>query len=191
MKKILTDVDGVLLDWESSFHKWMKLKGYSKVKQNEYNIKLSFDWNEEDDHHDIVREFNSSAWMGYLDPHKDAVDGVQRLWLAGYEFDVITSMSSDPYAQELRKMNLKRYFGAHFMKRFVSLDCGADKDEILKEYEGTGYWWIEDKPENCDAGLAVGLRPILIDHLHNRWYDNPNVIRVTDWNQLVNVILED
>jgi hypothetical protein len=28
-------------------------------------------------------------------------------------------------------------------------------------------FWIEDKPENVEAGMKVGLRGILIDHEHN------------------------
>jgi len=39
-KVILTDVDGVLLDWEYSFNAWMNKHGYEVVpgKENEYNV---------------------------------------------------------------------------------------------------------------------------------------------------------
>mgnify|MGYP002860742132 CR=1 FL=1 len=191
MKKILTDCDGVLLDWELAFHEWMRSKGYSKVNEGVYGVKLAYELDDEIDHHDIVREFNTSAWMGWLEVYRDAFKGVQDLWLAGYKFDVITSMSRDPYAIKLREMNLHDKFGPYFMDRFVSLDTAEDKDEALSEYKDTGLWWVEDKPENCDAGLRAGLRPILIDHLHNRWYDNPEVIRVSGWSEIASLVLED
>ena len=30
-KIILTDCDGVLLDWEDAFHQWMQTQGHNKV----------------------------------------------------------------------------------------------------------------------------------------------------------------
>jgi FMN phosphatase YigB (HAD superfamily) len=41
MKKILTDCDGVLLDWETAFHDWMVNKGYSKVVHDTYNLDVA------------------------------------------------------------------------------------------------------------------------------------------------------
>lgn len=190
MKKILTDCDGVLLDWESSFHTWMVSKGYSKVVHDTYNLAVAYDL-PADSKHDIVREFNDSAWMCCLPVLRDARSGVAQLFDAGYEFDVITSLSLDPYARSLRKQNLDDHFGIDPWAELICLDTGADKDDALAHYKDSGFWWIEDKPENCDAGLRAGLRPILIDHLHNRWYNNPDVIRVNDWAELVGVVLND
>ena len=188
MKKILTDVDGVLLDWESTFHEWMSNKGYSKVVNGTYDLDISYNLHK-DNKHDLVREFNDSAWMCCLPVLRDARSGVARLVDAGYEFDVITSLSIDPYAKVLRQQNLDLHFGKDPWAELVCLDTGADKDEALAVYKDSRLWWIEDKPENCDAGLRAGLCPILIDHLHNRWYDNPDVIRVYTWKELCEVIL--
>jgi len=190
MKKILTDCDGVLLDWESAFHDWMVEKGYSKVVHGTYNLAVAYDL-PTDSKHDIVREFNDSAWMCCLPVLRDADQGVAKLFDHGYRFDVITSLSLDPYAKKLRWMNLDTHLGSDAFDELICLDTGADKDDALAVYKDSGLWWIEDKPENCDAGLRAGLRPILIDHLHNRWYNNPDVIRVKDWAELVEVVLND
>ena len=190
MKKILTDCDGVLLDWESAFHDWMVEKGYSKVVHGTYNLAVAYDL-PTDSKHDIVREFNDSAWMCCLPVLRDADQGVAKLFDYGYRFDVITSLSLDPYAKKLRWMNLDTHLGSDAFDELICLDTGADKDDALAVYKDSGLWWIEDKPENCDAGLRAGLRPILIDHLHNRWYNNPDVIRVKDWAELVEVVLND
>ena len=190
MKKILTDCDGVLLDWEAAFHTWMKEKGYSKVVDGTYDLSVAYDL-PADNKHDIVREFNDSAWMCCLPVLRDARSGVAQLVDSGYGFDVITSLSLDPYAKKLRQQNLDDHFGRDPWLSLICLDTGADKDDALAVYKDSGLWWIEDKPENCDAGLRAGLRPILIDHLHNRWYNNPDVIRVKDWAELVEVVLND
>lgn len=188
MKKILTDCDGVLLDWETPFHQWMKQKGYSQVKSGIYNLAemYAIDASEK---HDVVREFNESAWMCCLPALRDARSGVLKLAEAGYTFDVITSLSLDPYAKRLRQLNLDMHFGKDPWDNLICLDTGADKDDALAEYKDSGLWWIEDKPENCDAGLRAGLRPILIDHAHNRFYENSQVVRVKTWGELCEVVL--
>jgi FMN phosphatase YigB (HAD superfamily) len=188
MKKILTDCDGVLLDWETAFHDWMVNKGYSKVVHDTYNIDIAYAI-PKTEKRDLVREFNESAWMVDLPVLRDAEEGFARLAMAGYRFDCITSLSTDPHAKTLRAINLNRHFGSDAFDELVCLDTGADKDDALEKYADTGLWWIEDKPENCDTGLKFGLRPILIDHPHNRWYDNPNVVRVRTWKELADIVL--
>ena len=37
MKKILTDVDGVLVNWEDAFTSWMSKRNYSVVQPEVYN----------------------------------------------------------------------------------------------------------------------------------------------------------
>ena len=187
MKKILTDCDGVLLDWEGPFHEWMIKKGYTKIKHCIYNLAEAYGIPKEDKH-DIVREFNESAWMCCLPVLRDSRTGVATLVDAGYRFDCITSLSTDPYAKKLRWENLHTHFGKDAFDNLICLDTGADKDDALDKYE-PGHWWIEDKPENCDTGLKYGLKPILIDHPHNQWYQNPAVVRVKNWRELCEVIL--
>jgi hypothetical protein len=189
MKKILTDCDGVLLDWETPFHQWMKDREYNQVRADSYHIHMMYDHLAQDEAKRLVKEFNNSAWMGFLPTFRDADEGIAKLFNHGYRFDVITSLSLDPYAKNLRWINLDNNLGGDAFDELVCLDTGADKDDALKQYAGTGYWWIEDKPENCDTGLKFGLKPILIDHSHNQWYSNPNVIRVKDWQEICEVIL--
>lgn len=191
MKKILTDCDGCLLDWESAFHSWMKEKGYDKVDATSYHIHVMYEHLARDEAKRLVKEFNDSAWMCCLPIFRDADHGVSTLFEHGYRFDVITSLSLDPYAKKLRWMNLDDRLGDDAFDQLICLDTGADKDDALAEYAGTGYWWIEDKPENCDTGLKFGLRPILIDHPHNQWYDNPTVVRVNNWKEIVELILNE
>lgn len=191
MKKILTDCDGVLLDWETAFHNWMRDKGHQQNAKDNYHIHIMYPHLAQDEAKRLVTEFNNSAWMCCLPVFRDADEGVGVLFNHGYRFDVITSLSLDPYAKKLRWSNLYAHLGTDAFDELICLDTGADKYDALSVYEGTGYWWIEDKPENCDTGLNFGLRPILIDHAHNQWYENPNVIRVKNWAEIVDVILNE
>ena len=187
-KIILTDCDGVLLDWEAAFIEWMESKGYEKKVEAVYDISKAFGIEKKLGKR-LVKEFNESAWMGYLKAFRDARSGVGRLYEAGYRFHCITSLSLDKKAQRLRLMNLENIFGKGVFKELVCLDTGADKDEALAEYEGSGFYWVEDKTENAICGLKFGLKPILISHAHNADCDNDDVVVAQDWEQIANTIL--
>jgi len=188
-KVILTDCDGVLLNWEASFTTWMAQKGYNKVDADEYDVAKSYGLSKAESKL-LVRQFNESAWMRYLPALRDARSGVAKLIEAGYEFVCITSLSLDENAKKARVRNLQAIFGEDVftMENVVCLDTGADKDEALAEYAGLGLWWIEDKTENAKLGVAMGLNTILVNHGHNQDCDNTNIKRVANWAEIVSIV---
>ena len=68
-KIIVTDVDGVLLNWEDAFQIWMEHQGFEKVKKHKfiYNAAEQFGLSIEDGKK-WVRIFNQSAAIGFLPP---------------------------------------------------------------------------------------------------------------------------
>lgn len=190
MKKILTDCDGVILNWESAFHEWITARGYDKIVHNTYDLSVAYGI-QQHRAHDVVREFNNSAWMGWLKPFRDAQTGVAQLFDNGYRFHVITSLSNDPYAKQLRWINLDEQFGADTFDDLTCLDTGAEKHHELEPYRDSGLWWIEDKWENAVLGADMGLRSIIIDHPHNSMENDPRITRVTSWSEIVDLVLMD
>ena len=188
-KVILTDCDGVLLNWEASFTTWMAQKGYNKVNADVYEMEVAYGITKEESK-PLVRQFNESAWMGYLPALRDSRSGVAKLVESGYEFVCITSLSLDENAKKARVKNLQTVFGEDVfnMENVVCLDTGADKDEALALYAGLGLYWIEDKSENAELGTSLGLQSILINHGHNKDCDNPNIERVANWADIVSII---
>ena len=186
---ILTDVDGVLLEWENHFTKWMISRGY-KLKDNfvsEYNMQKRF----EDHNLNIkteIREFNKSAWMGTQPPMPESQTWVKLLHAEGWTFIPISSQTSDIPAQELRKRRLEELFGEYAFYNFHILETGQDKDDVLAEFHGTGLWWIEDKWTNAYAGLKYGLKPLIIDHPYNREYSHPDITRVNNWQDIHKIV---
>jgi hypothetical protein len=167
-KLILTDVDGVLLNWEYAFNIWMQRHGYKLGKNaNSYDMGERYDLTDKKKR-ELVKFFNESAAIGYLPPLRDAIHYVRKLHeKQGYVFHILTALSDDHQAQELRRQNLQKLFGETVFEKFVYCDTGADKDEILEPYCGSGLIWIEDKVENAELGLELGLDSILIEHGHN------------------------
>lgn len=191
-KIILTDADGVLLDWEYAFDVYMRQHGFNKQEgsQFKYNIGKRYGIDNEQGKK-LIKIFNESAHMGFLPPLRDAMYYVKRLHEEhGYVFHCITSLSKDDNACELRRMNLRKLFGKTAFEKFVFLDTGADKDEALEPYRGSGLWWIEDKITNCEVGLDLGLKPLLVEHGHNMDYVNPSIPRVKNWKEIYEQIVQ-
>ena len=190
-KVILTDADGVLLDWEYAFHIYMTQHGFSKKPGGELKYKTTKRYGiDEEQSMRLVKIFNESAHMGFLPALRDSMYYVKRLHEEyGYVFHCITSMSRDENAMKLREMNLKKLFGETAFEKFIFLDTSADKDEVLKAYEGTGCWWIEDKILNAQAGLNLGLMPLLMEHGHNMDYEDPAIPRVKNWREVFETIV--
>lgn len=186
---ILVDCDGVLLDWKYKFEKWL-LYNHSglRIKDDEYNITERYGFSDENYARSLVRTFNESAKIAFVPPHKDAIRYVKKLHNNhGYVFHAITSQSSDPEAQKLRIYNLENLFGKTTFERYTILDCGADKTEALKEYKGSGYYWIEDKYANAVIGRDLGLSPLLMSFRHNKQFTD--IRRVEDWKEIYNIII--
>lgn len=170
-KVILTDIDGVVLDWEEGFSVWMEHHGHDTVEgfkefyaiHERYGVAANVGKK-------LVEQFNSSAAIGFLPPLRDAQYYIKKLHEKHkYQFIAVTSLSSDPYAQKLRERNLAKLFGENAFLDVICLDCGADKDDalmdLLEKYEGC--YWIEDKVMNAELGASLGYDTFLMEHGHN------------------------
>lgn len=187
---ILVDCDGVLLNWEYAFAIWMESHGFESVPGGELNYDIGERYNiSHEQGRKLIKMFNESAAIGFLPPLRDAMYYVKRLHEEhGYVFHCITSLSTDPNAQKLRKMNLDKLFGDTVFEKIVCLPTGADKHEALEPYRDSGCWWIEDKPENAEVGYAVGLKSLIIEHGHNMHYYNEHITIVKNWRDVYQII---
>ena len=196
---ILTDVDGVLLEWENHFTEWMLQRSYfddrgKKVypytlldnKENTYEMAERFGLTIPQIRKEI-REFNKSAWMANQAPMPGSQTWVKLLHAEGWTFVPITSQTSDIPAQEIRKRRLEELFGDIFYNYHI-LDTGADKDDVLAEFHGTKLYWIEDKPKNAQIGLNFGLKVLLYNHPYNQDFNHPEITRVNNWEEIHKII---
>lgn len=188
-KLILTDSDGVLLDWEWAFSVYMQERGYTLApgSKTSYSLHLHYNELEAKDTAAVVKQFNESAAIGFLPALRDSAYYVKRLYEEhGYRFRVITSLSLDKNAKKLREMNLNKLFG-DAIEQVICLDTGADKDDALAPYKDSGLFWIEDKYENAQCGHNLGLRSILVEHGHNFHY-TPAYPVVKNWKEIYEII---
>lgn len=187
IKKIITDCDGVLLDWAFAFDVWMSEQGYEKTPNsfNEYQQTLRYGISEEEALN-CVKRFNESGAVGFLPPFRDSQEYVKKLALQGWKFDVVSSLHIDKYAQKLRAENLKHLFGDVFDHIDCSLDFTKSKLSYLKNrYENTNFYWIEDSISHATSGQQIGLKSIIMDHSYNK---NWNGMRVKNWKEIYEVV---
>lgn len=196
MKKlVLIDGDGVVLNWDDPFEWWAKrkygilkdetAKEYTGGVYGRYHLTFAnhphLSWME------LVAEFNASDDCANLPPLRDSIRYIKELHEChGYVFQVITAFSLSPYLQRRRIENLKRYFGTAIAGvEFADL-CG-DKTHLLKQYEGAGIPWVEDKLSNAEIGMNMGLDAYLMMHSYN-YRDalkmDPKIIPVADWSDM-------
>ena len=187
-KIILTDCDGVLLDWEAKFEVFAKRLGYN-FKANyssTYSIGDQLGITHEESH-DLIAKFNSCSDFESLGPWRDAKPVVQKLAEEGWRFIVITTAGDHPWTHGLRWSNLERVFGENVFKSLHVLPMHGDKGVELVNYKDSGYLWIEDKADNAELGFKYGLRPVLMNAPYNMSY-NANMPRVNTWEDIYRII---
>ena len=181
---ILTDCDGVLVDWLYAFDMWMGRKGFKKIHEEVYDLHECYDI-EKNECKKLVRFFNESAAVADMPPLRDAIKYVKKLHEEkGYVFHCITSLSLDHHAAKLREKNIRALFGETAFEKIICLDTGADKDEALMPYLDSGCIFVEDKPENAVVGAKMGLTALLIEHHHSVDFVADDVIKVKNWKEI-------
>lgn len=185
-KVILTDIDGVMLNWEEAFHIWMEHQGH--VNDHKYRfsyyIEDRFGVSREEGMR-MVRIFNQSAAIGFLPALRDSQYYVTGLVNDGYRFLAVTSLGLDPHAISLRERNLRKQFGKKAFLDIICLDTAAPKEQILSQMatEYPGNVWIEDKVENADVGVKLGLDSLIMEHAFNMDYQGPAKL-MKNWKEI-------
>lgn len=187
---ILTDVDGVLLNWEHAFTRWIEEHGYTLQNTSSYRLSERYGVSEEAIT-DLVKTFNESAAIGFLPSLRDAIFYVKKLHeLHGFVFHAITSFGTNKHAIKLRQMNLDNLFGETVFEELICLPVNNCKRSVLESYKNTGCVWLEDKIENAVVGQELGLRSILVAHDYNVACPG-HIPRAHSWNEIYKLITDN
>lgn len=164
---ILTDCDGVLLDWNTAFDKYMLSEHDAVVKNdNTYCIGSRYGWEPEAGLAEVLK-FNASDAVHDLKPIPGAVEAIKILnEVYNCRFTIISSLSDDPKKRDAREENVKRYFGDVF-EDVICMKLTRTKADVLREYPA-GMIWLEDHATNAAIGHALGHQSHLLAHSYNQ-----------------------
>jgi hypothetical protein len=189
--KILIDIDGVVLNWEYAFQIWIESKGHTpSVDDQGLFFSIAEQYNITDDYAmSLVEQFNESASIGFLPPLRDSMHYIRKLHEEyGYIFHAITSVTDDPNAGQLRRMNLRKLFGPTAFEHIECLPLGSTKEKYLEIFKGKGHYWIEDSVRNAEDGAELGLKSLIMEHGYNMNYRGP-IPLVKDWKEIFDIII--
>jgi hypothetical protein len=187
-KTILTDCDGVLLDWEKGFDRWIQRQGYqfNPVYKSYYSINQRYGI-PHGKGMELVEKFNHGSDFEQLEPWRDSVEYVKRLAGEGWKFVVITTAGTHPWTHGLRWTNLINVFGEGVFESLHVLPIHGDKGDVLGNYKDSGLYWIEDKPSNAELGFKYGLKPLLMVADYNENYAN-KITKVDNWKEIYKIV---
>ena len=181
-KIIISDVDGVSLDYLSGLDRYMVLNGI-KVNYDSHSYDLTKRYGLEfKTLHEYMHRFHHDDFIAKLNPMADALEHIKHISNDGYKFIWITSIEVSDFTMAARKSNLLDVFGDVTHSIYFT-DMDQPKTDILSALgQDTGLLWVEDKYENAVDGHSVGLKTILVDAPHNTEYVNNDLIRVCERN---------
>ena len=193
-KIILTDADGVLVNWSNGFDKFMSNLGHELIPGTDHHYSMSARYDITDAQaYELINEYNRSPCIASLGPYEDSVEYVKKLADDGFKFVCITSLSSDSSAAKYRKKNLEELFGDIFIE-LICLETGSSKKSALFPWKDSNFFWIEDHIKNAEAGYQLGLKSILIQQGHNGHYDTdhfPIVGPENPWKEIYSMVRKD
>lgn len=217
-KIILTDCDGVILDFESAIKGYLSMFGYPSdvVDESLYDMGNRYGLYDSGMTREEVKQlFNSFSnddfEMSSMSSYLDAEEYLPKLNREmGYSFWAITAIGTSFDTQTGRCINLRQLFGDLFVKdpsntNISSMENGrvtfvepsftttpTDKRSVLEKFANKypGAIWVEDAAHNADIGHELGFRTFLIKHDYNNSYNGPCTV-VNNWKEIHNIIKED
>lgn len=196
--QILTDCDGVLLDWAAGFGAWASMMfgvpwrhpeapaACCELTPNNAHswLRDAYGLSSEAIAH-VIPAFQISEFFGHLPAYLDASIWVPRIVRDfGVKFVLVSSPGREPRTLSMRQRNLLGCFGDIFSS-FTHLPALSCKLDALSEHPSS--FWFDDHAPHVIAGHTVGHRAYHFDRFGEINPDVPN--RVSGWGD-VHALLE-
>jgi hypothetical protein len=185
---ILCDVDGVVLDFLSKLPEFLAKKCFDNTTAiqayayGEFMSLAEITGLPEAQARALIEDYNSSEYIKYLNPYKDAI-AVVNLLKNDYDFIAVTAIGKSQKCADNRMHNLNFWYPDAFTGIHV-VDIGENKKDILEAYTPTIF--VDDSPNYCKEGIEAGhytirlvrdRRPDTVATMHaNDWFDVATLI---------------
>lgn len=185
IRTIITDCDGVLVDWRAGYNSWMVSEGYRLVDDSHdprYDMTTAFPDLSAQQILDEMARFNHAVEFSRLPFYEDVEAGVAALkaHLPAADLLVMTAIGYSERKHELRTMNLSPLG----ISELRLVEPWVSKLPRLREVGGPAIF-IEDSFDQALAGVEAGHETFLITRPWNIGKDHAAVTRVSGWAELV------
>lgn len=196
-KIILSDIDGVMLDWMGGFSKWLNARfGWVEKPGSEiyYSVMDRFaELNNVSTVIELVTQFNNSDEFGQLEYFADAESGVNLLRERMGDKVVIvpvTQIGNTPRSRALRQKNLTDRFGADLFdfNLMYTFDLSEGKHRAFTRWQDSGILFIDDHAKHCQDAHEHGIHTFMFGTTYNLDDSIGGVRRVNCWEDWVDAI---
>lgn len=189
---ILTDVDGVLLEWSGTFDNFIYTTlGLKPKVPHEFDISKRYD----------VSKIRAVEWIlmfertldfGNLPSYGDSIKYVRKLHEEyGFKFITISAVADSYSTYKLRSQNLRNLYGEVFID-FIHTGFGGDKRDALERFSNgqCNYFYVDDHPKHIAEAIKQDhIKPILMRSHHipeEERFELPPLefLKVTSWKQI-------
>lgn len=174
----LTDIDGVVLDYDKSFYEYLQSQGVTCSYVDFWDTTPFAQIQK------FIYDFNHSEAFEHIDIFSDALEILPRL-SQKFELVAITTCGTDPLLVERRHRNLQKY-GIEFAK-IICLPLGHSKLDTLCSFPPS--IWIEDQYKNALHGIHAGHQTFLRKDDFTPSDVDPNIRVIQDWFEMERIFL--
>lgn len=190
---IATDVDGVLLSWQSGLPYFaqkynLPLEHILEMIQDDKFIKPGKLFGC-DEHlgEQLINKYNSSDFIRYLAPYMDALRNINKLKKA-YDFVAVTALGDSIDARLNRQFNLNALFPGAFQD--IQMCAHNESKEIILtkvrlKYGSRVKFFVDDLPHHCQAAKRILDVPVYWMVRGERDGFADDCTKVTDWDDIV------
>lgn len=189
---IITDIDGVLLDWNNGFDVWLKnvkhIKGKHDCAPTTYGMQDKYNLTDKQIL-TLINEFNSTEDFGHLQGIRDAVDVVPNI-ISDEQFDwfwiscFLPVNGSNQLVRERRNRNIYTSFNRYIPG--ICLELRESKINSLMTFDANNSIFVEDSLHHAQDSAECGFKTFLIDYPYNQ-SEKPlssKIIRVKTWAEI-------
>lgn len=196
-KIILTDIDGVVLDFTQGFYSFLEDTQNIVIPHEQranFAIYKQLGWTREQDQH-VMTDYAHSDYFKKIPAKECARDVLQDMRKDGWRFIAITACLTGLERQcykttyQNRLDNLEAHFGNVFEDLHLSTWDGG-KGEHLGRYDPA--YWVDDRPHHALEGQKFGHQSFIMHTLDFDEKDNTAKLPVVhSWHEIRAHILKD
>lgn len=179
---LLSDIDGVTIDWLEGFIKYCESIGH-KALHNEPKVFAMTDIFPDLEKPWVhIMDYQHSPYYDEIKAYPEVVEVYNKLHDMGVKIIFVTSCGTTEHIKEARNKVMEKEFNGKY-EHIEYLDFGASKTEILNKYPNATY--IDDQMKMSIEGAESGHDSFIKDMSYNREDSDERVKRLYSFKDLI------